>query len=522
MTPLVEWLVRAVVLGALVSAGAWALEEALRGWSRPSRFVWIGALLLSIALPLLAVAAPSLWPDALTRTVTVVSVSDLPVSVTGSVLDPSFVLPARSWSLVELLVPVWMLISSVFALRWLHGWWRLRRARAGWRAARVQGHAVYVSERLGPAVVGLNPPRVVLPAWLLTADDERLALIVRHESEHARAGDPWLLAFAPIAAVLFPWSPAIWWQLHRLRLAIELDCDARVLRSGVPALAYGSVLLDVASGNLPLHPTLAALSEPRSLLERRIRAMTPSRYQHLVLRAAALLAVTTATLFGAALIGAPATQVSAQAKPTPAPARVTPPPTPPQVIPPPAAAPAPQAQDGDPVFVIDGVVQGRRTKLDAVVSKLHVGTIEVLKPADAVRRFGERGRFGAVLVTTVPPVEAKLPLDESVVNLKVRDFETSKAGLDQVMRAKVEQGLLEAQGVSAHKVKSDLGDKIKQSAASDPIFIVDGVIFPAGFAPLKQLDPNLIDSIEILKGNAAISAYGEGARQGVIIIKLKH
>src|SRR6185369_3664488 len=152
-----------------------------------------------------------------------------------------------------------------------------------------------------------------------------------------------------------------WWQLNRLRLAVELDCDARVLRGGVPALEYGSVLLDVAGGTLPLYPTLAAMAEPRSFLERRIRAMTPVQPRYLILRAAALAGVAALALFGAAFTGAPTTVVSAQV-PTPAPAKAT---SSPRLMPPPPA-PAPaaaqaqqQAQAGDPIFVIDGVIQAQ-------------------------------------------------------------------------------------------------------------------------------------------------------------------
>jgi TonB-dependent SusC/RagA subfamily outer membrane receptor len=38
---------------------------------------------------------------------------------------------------------------------------------------------------------------------------------------------------------------------------------------------------------------------------------------------------------------------------------------------------------------------------------------------------------------------------------------------------------------------------------------------------LKDLSPDLIDHIEVIKGNAAVSLYGERGRNGVIIITLK-
>jgi TonB family protein len=61
--------------------------------------------------------------------------------------------------------------------------------------------------------------------------------------------------------------------VRRLREAIELDCDARVLRRAPDARQYGALLLEV--GRRRAAPVLGvALAEPVSLLERRIRQIT--------------------------------------------------------------------------------------------------------------------------------------------------------------------------------------------------------------------------------------------------------
>ena len=54
-----------------------------------------------------------------------------------------------------------------------------------------------------------------------------------HERSHLDAGDPRLIALAVTLLVLMPWNPLLWWQFRRLRRAIEVDCDTRVL-SGWP------------------------------------------------------------------------------------------------------------------------------------------------------------------------------------------------------------------------------------------------------------------------------------------------
>jgi hypothetical protein len=116
--------------------------------------------------------------------------------------------------------------------------------------------------------------------------------VLRHESEHIRAGDPRLLLVAGLVLVAMPWNPALWWMMRRMRLAMEIDCDARVLR-GIDAIhAYGMLLLAVderRGRNLPL---VASLTEQRAILERRILAMTASRpsYPRLVSTALGLVA----------------------------------------------------------------------------------------------------------------------------------------------------------------------------------------------------------------------------------------
>jgi len=70
-----------------------------------------------------------------------------------------------------------------------------------------------------------------------------------------------------------PWNPAIWVMFSRLRLAVELDCDARVLRRGVAAQSYGALLIDVAEHALPFEFGALAFTKSSSHLKLRIVAM---------------------------------------------------------------------------------------------------------------------------------------------------------------------------------------------------------------------------------------------------------
>jgi hypothetical protein len=70
-----------------------------------------------------------------------------------------------------------------------------------------------------------------------------------------------------------PWNPALWYCLSRLRLAIEIDCDRRVLRT-VPVKNYGSVLIDLSALKPRLPVIMPAFPDSHSHLERRLIAMT--------------------------------------------------------------------------------------------------------------------------------------------------------------------------------------------------------------------------------------------------------
>src|SRR6185436_740117 len=114
--------------------------------------------------------------------------------------------------------------------------------------------------------------------------------------EHIGARDPLSAAAAFAIVLVLPWQAPLWWMLRRLRLAIELDCDGRVVAQSDRAHAYGLLLLQVGARpgrGLMLSPSL--VTRGRSL-EQRVRALTALRPSHPVLRTASLVAL-------AALVG---------------------------------------------------------------------------------------------------------------------------------------------------------------------------------------------------------------------------
>ncbi len=140
---------------------------------------------------------------------------------------------------------------------------------------------VILTPSLGPAATGIIRPRIVLPQWALELEPSMRALVLQHEWEHLAARDPALQLYSALLLALMPWNLAAWWMTRRLRAAIELDCDARVLRAEPDVRRYASLLLLVGeragrSAARPrwAHVALVSLESSRAHLTRRILAMT--------------------------------------------------------------------------------------------------------------------------------------------------------------------------------------------------------------------------------------------------------
>ena len=168
---------------------------------------------------------------------------------------------------------------------------RAARLRRRWPLHLLHGVTARVAPATGPAVLGLARPEIVVPRSLLERSDDEQRLILAHEREHVRARDHLLLAAGWLVVIALPWHPAVWYILGRLRLAIELDCDARVLRAGASPRTYGTLLIEVATWGGGSRIGALALADGPSQLERRIRAMNGSKKRHGTVSAAVACAV---------------------------------------------------------------------------------------------------------------------------------------------------------------------------------------------------------------------------------------
>ncbi|WP_298402467.1 M56 family metallopeptidase [Janthinobacterium sp.] len=230
------WLAASMALALLLSAAAWRAERTLQRRGRTTRWLWLAAIAASAIAPLA-------W---------------LPG-----------VLAAMPAEQAQLKLGWFVLSSGMLMLLVLRSVWLLSHQRR-WQKTSLLGTPVYLSGGIGPCVAGLLRPRIVMPVWLQLIPPRQQALLLAHAQCRLAARDPQLLALAYALIVLMPWNLPLWWQLHRLRFAIEVDCDARMLAHGHALRDYAIVLRQHGqyySGLTGAAPIV--LGDPRALRRRR-------------------------------------------------------------------------------------------------------------------------------------------------------------------------------------------------------------------------------------------------------------
>jgi len=122
------------------------------------------------------------------------------------------------------------------------------------------------------------------------------------------------------------------------------------------------------------------------------------------------------------------------------------------------------------------ILNGAPTTLDAL-SQLDadvVESIEILRGPNATDLYGQEAAAGVILVVT-------------------SDFEQAPGARD---------GAVEPRAV------------LLRGAAAAVLFLLDGE--PSTLEEIQALDPATVESIEVIKGLAARSLYGDGAEAGVV------
>jgi hypothetical protein len=309
---MLAWMSYVIVVSLLLSLAALALEHSARIRQKPTRWLWGTSMTASLLVPLIvssvSVQIPRLAgvadPAIPQRIVAVRDITVSGLSPAGWLMATAGSLPA-SPDLDRLLQVGWSAASAILFLAILASSVQLNRRRRHWKRGSMADVPVHISEDAGPAIVGLLDAHIVVPRWLLQCPPDVQELVIAHEQSHLEAHDARLVTIALGLLVCMPWNLPLWWQLRRLRFAIEIDCDARVLRRGYDVSRYGETLIAVGERQSVTITMVAAMSEPRSLLERRLRNMLRRQTRHAHTTAVALACLGFAFAVGAAEISPP-------------------------------------------------------------------------------------------------------------------------------------------------------------------------------------------------------------------------
>ncbi|MCE2902341.1 MAG: M56 family metallopeptidase [Gemmatimonadetes bacterium] len=329
--------VYSLFVGLLIGALALLVERGARRLGLPTRFIWAVAMAAMVVVPAVGAVLrdqqPATTPAVFTgtdastalRTATVPASDEINTSVLGTSADRILNVWRNALTAIQNgaraadgpLLALWAILSAFLLGVTLHALSEARRMRHGLKAESMLGTTVLLSEDIGPSAVGGNPAAIVIPRWVMTLDESLRSLVIRHEQEHLATRDPALLTTALCLVVLMPWHPVLWWSWRRLRLALEVDCDARVLRREGSPKQYGQLLLLVSQhrstaprGQRALMSLATPLSPQASQLKQRIDAMTTRPTKHKL----TTIAIMTAGAVGAAVliaaVPAPAPELS--------------------------------------------------------------------------------------------------------------------------------------------------------------------------------------------------------------------
>lgn len=263
---LIQWTAEVNLSAGAVLIGALLVDRVLRGRIGASwRLLLFVAVFLRALLPLDAVVwgvSPGALPlervfgDAswsvgapVAASVNSVQASQVAGAATPIAVAWAPIAAAITWALVASLLLAWQFTARRHIAR------ELGCARTDQRVRVPERYPVpvLVHPTLGPAVVGLLHPIVVLPMHIITQlQPDEVDCVLAHERAHVERRDPWLrMALQVTTALLWPIA-ALWFALARTQQLTEEACDARALRRGsgtkhLDPRTYGEALLSVAS-----------------------------------------------------------------------------------------------------------------------------------------------------------------------------------------------------------------------------------------------------------------------------------
>jgi bla regulator protein BlaR1 len=289
-------------VGMILGLAGLLVERALPK-TFPRRWLWCAVLACSVVIPGYY-RFHHTWSvlNALQSGMQPAAVQGLQTASFG-LLDPAWWTRAESYNAI--ISPLSIAASILLVVWGIANWWRVSRlvdqSRGAQSPAVIDGVPVIVTDSIGPATVGLWQSLVVVPRWVLALPDLQRRYVLRHEEEHRRSHDARMLFAMSLTLLLMPWNFAFWWQLRRLSLAVEEDCDNRVVAALGDPHSYGELLFKVAEAASHAPRLQPAFLGGSGTLERRLTELLGPPRQ----RAPRLIAAATACVLLAVALSMP-------------------------------------------------------------------------------------------------------------------------------------------------------------------------------------------------------------------------
>ena len=177
-----------------------------------------------------------------------------------------------------LLTALWLVGGMLCAARPLLAMGELRRWHQQSRflrtvplSARRRAQVRELDRLDGPVAAGIFRPTIFVPrAWNQWSPETQRGVLA-HELAHLRRNDPLWRWLGAIACAVHWFNPFAWWLVRRHALQAEFACDAQVLRSGIAARHYATLLCEIASSARTPHGAVAMAE--KSQLHRRVERL---------------------------------------------------------------------------------------------------------------------------------------------------------------------------------------------------------------------------------------------------------
>jgi len=194
----------------------------------------------------------------------------------------------------------------------------------------------------------------------------------------------------------------------------------------------------------------------------------------------------------------------------------------------------------DPLFIVDGKKLSNADLRE--IDENNIESISVLKDNEAIEKYGKKGENGVIEITSKsnskqatvksklgntknPPlyiVDGKITSAKKADKINPDDIESINVlkGKNAIEKydEEAKNGVIEISTKPLNS-KNKPVIKIKGASINNPLYIIDGKITSA--KKVVEIDPNNIESINVIKGKQATEKYGKKTKNGVVIIQLK-